>query len=71
MQILEMQYNIHNKFFVLKINAFEQVAVNAGYLQREYLASAVNGLKSSPLISDLTKGDVFNLFLSQNDEKVE
>ena len=38
-------------------------------LWREYLPSSVNGLTSSPKILYLTERDVYQLYLSQNDEK--
>ena len=34
------------------------------------MSSALSGLKNSPKILDLTKTDVFQLCLCQNDEKV-
>ena len=39
-------------------------------LWREYLVSAVSGLTNSPKISDLTKTDIFQLYVLQNDETV-
>ena len=36
----------------------------------EYLSSAVNVLRNSPGISDITKRDVFQLNFSQSDETI-
>ena len=39
-------------------------------LSREYMSSAFNGLTNRPKISDLTKRDVLQLNLCQNDETI-
>ena len=38
------------------------------FLWHEYLPAAVSGLRNSPMISDVTKRDVSQLNISQNDE---
>ena len=42
---------------------------NFSLVQREYLWSAVNMLRNSPKISDVTKRVMFQLYLPQNDKK--
>ena len=39
-------------------------------LQREYLSSAVNMVANSPKISDITKGDIFEFYFSESEEKI-
>ena len=57
------------KFQVFKINLLELTAVKSPVLSREYLTSALNGLTNSPKILALTKGDPFQFYVLQNDEK--
>ena len=63
MHILEMQSKIQKTFLLLEIKSFEIVAGNNAYFQREYLSSEVNVLTKSLNISDMTKGDFFQLNL--------
>ena len=67
-----MQQNIEKNFLVLEINIFELVAYyGENTWHQQSTESAVNGLRSSLGISDLTKVVVFKLYLSENDEKFE
>ena len=56
---------------VFKIIPFELVAANSSLLFWEYLVSADNGLTYNHKISHLTKRDIFQLFLCQNDKRID
>ena len=58
------------KFFCFKDNDVGTCSVKVCILRREYVYSAVNVLKNSPNILDLTKADFFQLNLSQIHGKV-
>ena len=68
MQISRMQQKNQKKFFVIYIITFKFIAVNYAILQREYLWSAVNMLRNSARISDITKRGIFQLYLPQSGE---
>ena len=49
------------KFFFSWNNCISRCCNNFSLLRREYLSSAVNGLRNSPKIFDITQKDFFNL----------
>ena len=58
------------KVFCFKDNGVWTYCVKVCILRREYVYSAVNVLKNSPNILDLTKADFFQLNLSQIHGKI-
>ena len=70
MQISEMQKKIQEIFFDSQINAFQLVALNTRFAEREYLSLGVNMLTNSLEISDTTKAEFLELILFQSDEKM-
>ena len=58
------------KVFCFKDNGVWTFCVKVSILRPEYVNSAVNVLKNSPNILDLTKADFFQLNLSQIHGKI-
>ena len=58
------------KVFCFKDNGVWTCCMKVCILRREYVYSAVNVLKNSPNILDLTKADFFQLNLSQIHGKI-
>ena len=64
-----MQTKIEKIFFDFKIIAFELVALNIPFTEREYLSLHVNVLTKNLKISDTTNTEIFELILFQIDQK--
>ena len=69
-EIQEIQKKIEKIFFDLDIIAFELIALNTLFYERECLSLGVNMLTNSLKISQTTKNDIFELIFFQRDQKI-
>ena len=65
-----MKQKIQKYFFVSQAIASELTCGKFSLLRREYLSSAVNVIINSPKTSDITMGDIFQLYFPESDEKM-
>ena len=65
-----MEQKYQKKFFIFEIIAFESRCSKFSVLPREFLSWAVNVLTNSPKAWYNTNRDIFQLKITQNDEKI-